>query len=130
MLWSQDRTTHGNPLVIPMYALVNIPLIDKTSSSVFKVWHADDTTTALGSINDLCNWWDNLCLFGPGFCYFANTSKIWPICKEHCYSVAVSVFADTNVNVTTVRRHHLGVTLGTQHYVKSVCHRESGPVVT
>ena len=96
-----------------MYALVNIPLIDKTSSSVFKVCHADDTTTALGSINDLWNWWDNLCLFGSGFCYFANTSKTWPICKEHYYSIAVSVFADTNVNITTVRRHHLGVALDT-----------------
>ena len=40
VLLSQEGTTQGDPLAMPMYALANIPLIKSLPESVSQVWHA------------------------------------------------------------------------------------------
>ena len=74
ILLSQEGTTQGDPLAMPMYAIGICPLIHKVSCDVQQVWYADDAT-ASGQLKDLRQWWDNLVIHGPDFGYFANPSK-------------------------------------------------------
>ena len=98
VLWSQEGTTQGDSLAMPLYAIATIPLINKTSSSVFQVWYTDDAT-ALGSIDDLCDWWKNLHIFGNGFGYFANVPKTWLIYKKH---VILLLFLPLQIPMSTL----------------------------
>ncbi len=46
VLFSQEGTTQGDPLAMPMYALATIPLITKLKQQVpevNQVWYADDS---------------------------------------------------------------------------------------
>ena len=47
-LYSQEGTTQGDPLAMPMYALTLLPLIEKVNPnlSVIQTWYADDATAA------------------------------------------------------------------------------------
>ena len=58
-LLSQEGTTQGDPLGIPMYALATIPLIRKFTASVKQIWYADGAA-ATGKITDLHKWWDEV----------------------------------------------------------------------
>lgn len=83
MLFSEEGTTQGDPLALPLYALATIPLINHLSdtSNVVQVWYADDATTS-GSLSCLRNWWDNLTSTGPAFSYHPNATKTWLITKD------------------------------------------------
>lgn len=116
-LYSQEGTTQGDPLAMPMYAIALLPLIEKVNqdTSITQAWYADDAT-ATGSLTALRRWWDALISHGPAFGYFVNPSKSHLITKEHCHSVASSIFGDTQVVVTPVGKPHLGVALGTSNF--------------
>ena len=102
---------------MPFYALSTVPLISKlTSSQARQVWYADDAS-AFGSIREVRAWSDDVNVCGPGFGYFPNAAKTWLIVKDSCYSLAASVFADTNVSVTSEGRPYLGSPLGTASFV-------------
>ena len=52
-LLSEDGTTQGDPLSMPMYAISVLPLIRRlTSDDVQQVWYADDAT-ATGKLDIL-----------------------------------------------------------------------------
>ena len=52
-LLSEEGTTQGDPLAMPMYALGTIPLINALSDDHIKqVWYADDAT-ACGRLMDV-----------------------------------------------------------------------------
>ena len=102
VIFSREGTTQGDPLAMPMYAVATIPLIRRISNSVTQVWYADDAA-ALGSVTELRNWWDNLVKLGPGFGYFANSTKTWLVTKDSCLSSATAAFAGTNVNINLWR---------------------------
>ena len=93
-IWSQEGTTQGDPLAMPMYALATILLIQKLSSDVLQVWYADDATAA-GKLPSLREWWNRLTTHGPAFGYFANASKTWLITKELHLPAAQSCFSGT-----------------------------------
>ena len=76
ILLSQEGTTQGNPLAMPMYSLATIPLIKRLKSSTKQIWYADDAA-ATGLLADLCKLWDQLTREGPNFSYFSNPSKTW-----------------------------------------------------
>ena len=47
VLWSEEGTTQGDPLAMPMYALATIPLSDHLSThAISQVWYADDASAA------------------------------------------------------------------------------------
>ena len=76
VLLSQEGTTQGDPLAMPMYALATIPLIRKlknNANDVKQVWYADDASGA-GKINRLREWWDLINTEGPKYGYFTNAN--------------------------------------------------------
>ena len=116
VLLSQEGTTQGDPLAMPMYALATIPLIKRLDGNCMQVWYADDAAAA-GKIAALRDWWDRLTTSGPGFGYFPNASKTWLVTKEGFHADATSIFAGTGVNVTPDGRPHLGAAIGSREYV-------------
>ena len=114
---SQEGTTQGDPLAMPMYALGILPLIQRSSVDVNQVWYADDAA-ATGTVLNLKEWWDNINNFGPSYGYLANAKKSWLVVKEAYYTSALSAFHGTNLNITTTGKPHLGVHLGTQSFVE------------
>ena len=72
---SEEGTTQGDPLAMPMYAIAMIPLIRRLNNDVTQVWYADDAC-ACGRLVSLRQWWDRLCELGPGFGYFPNALKL------------------------------------------------------
>ena len=95
-----------------MYAVGTLPLIRRLPKSATQVWYADDAS-AVGTINNLREWWDELARLGPDF---PNPSKTWLVMKEHCHSNAVATFEGTNINVSSSGRPYLGAALGTAAY--------------
>ena len=118
-LYSQEGTTQGDPLAMPMYSLATLPLIEKVNPdlSIIQSWFADDATAA-GSISKLRDWWDALTTLGPMFGYHVNASKTHLVVKDSLLSTASAVFADTKVNITSDGRPHLGVALGTSSFTE------------
>ena len=110
-LFSEEGTTQGDPLAMPMYAITLIPLIHHLANNVNQVWYADDAC-ACGRLLDLRHWWDKLCKDGPGFGYFPNACKTWLVTKDKCYTEAEMVFAGTNIKLTSERRPYLGSAIG------------------
>ena len=70
---SQEGTTQGDPLAMPMYALAILPLILHVNHDIDQVWYADDAT-AIGKITNLRTWWDKLVSLGPAYVYHVNAS--------------------------------------------------------
>ena len=114
-LLSQEGTTQGDPLAMPLYAIATLPLIHSLNADVKLVWYADDAS-ACGKIQALRSWWDKLVSTGPAYGYNVNAPKTWLVVKESYLSTAKQVFQDTGVNVTTEGRPYLGAPLGTEEF--------------
>ena len=113
-LLSQEGTTQGDPLAMPMYALATIPLIHNLPATR-QVWYADDAS-ASGVSGDLRAWWDELLSVGPAYGYHVNAEKTWLITKPEHLAAAEAAFNGTQVKITTEGRPYLGVPLGTKDY--------------
>ena len=110
-LYSQEGTTQGDPLAMPMYAIAILPLIHRVNVGVKQLWYADDATTT-GCIAALQEWWDRLLSLGPAYGYHVNVSKTWLITKELHKSAAMSAFRGTvmfgtEINITHEGKPHL-----------------------
>ena len=116
-LFSQEGTTQGDPLAMPMYALATIPLIRKLKGNCRQMWYADDAA-AVGKLADLRAWWDLLIREGPAYGYHPNPLKTWLVTKEGCHTAATSIFAGTGVNFTSDGRPYLGAAVGSTEYVE------------
>ena len=115
--YSQEGTTQGDPLAMPMYALALCPLIEKIKldSSVIQLWYADGASAA-GRVETLRDWWNALVTHGPKFGYHVNPLKTHLVVKDNHCSTATSVFGDTQVQITTEGKPHLGAALGTSPF--------------
>ena len=118
ILLSQEGTTQGDPLAMPMYSIATIPLIKKLKGHSKQIWYADDAA-AVGKIADLRAWWDQLTREGPDFGYYPNPTKTWLVTKEGCQAAGLSTFAGTGVNVTPDGRPYLGAAVGSVKYVEN-----------
>ena len=117
-LLSQEGTTQGDPLAMPMYVLATVPLIRSLPETVTQVWYADDAT-ALGTISHLREWWDTIFENGKKFGYFANPMKTWLVTQNSSLAEAAKqVFKDTDINITSDGCPHLGVPRGMQEYTE------------
>ena len=115
---SQEGTTQGDPLAMPMYALATIPLIKELDGHCKQIWYADDAA-AVGKITDLRDWWDKLTSLGPRYGYFPNPSKTWLVTKGGLHPTADTIFATTGVKVTSDGRPYLGAAIGSPSYISS-----------
>ena len=125
VLWSEEGTTQGDPLAMPLYALATIPLINRLGRvpDLKQVWYADDAS-ASGRLSSLRSWWDNLRSSGPDFGYHANASKTWLITKEAHLSQAMELFKDSEVNITSQGRPYLGAALGSEGFCEQFVTRK------
>ena len=97
-LLSEEGTTQGDPLAMPMYALAILPLSERLPSDVTQVCYADDAC-ACGSIVQLCHWWECLCGIGLGYGYFVNAENTWLLTKSAFQSAAVAQFIGMGVSI-------------------------------
>ena len=101
-----------------LYALATVPLIKELSSvNVQQVWYAD-VSAAVGSLEDICQWWD--CLLDPcPLCgYFPNPKKTWLLVKESHMNPLQGRFLRTLVFLGLLR---LGPILGSPLGCASYC---------
>ena len=112
---SEEGTTQGDPLAMPLYALSTVPLIRElsTQSRAKQVWYADDSA-AVGAVSDIKQWWDSLLVHGPSYGYHVNNSKTWLVVKPEAEAEARETFLDSQINVTIEGRPYLGAPLGSQ----------------
>ena len=81
-----------------------------------QVWYADDAA-ALGKLQHLHQWWKELMSAGNDYGYFANPSKSWLLVKPSLLATAKSLFADTNINITSNSCRYLGSPIGSDEFV-------------
>ena len=112
---SQEGTTQGDPLAMPIYAVGITPLmallINENSTKAKHVAYADDIA-GTGKIDVIRNWWNNILKNGPKFGFHPKPSKSWLIVKPKSYERALQVFKGTGVNITTKGMIYLGSYLG------------------
>ena len=115
---SQEGTTQGDPLAMPLYGISTIHLIKSLSSSsqVQQVWYADDSA-AVGTLPTLHKWWQSLRNLGPSFGYYVNASKSWLLVKEGMESRAREMFEGSDIQITTAGRPYLGAPIGSTTYI-------------
>ena len=117
VILSQEGTTQGDPLAMPMYGLSTIPIIRKMDGICKHIWYADDSA-AIGTVEQLHSWWIKLVETGPAFGYLPNPAKTWLITKQGQFNLATDIFAGSGVNVTPEGRPYLGAAIGTREYVE------------
>ena len=117
VILSQEGTTQGDPLAMPMYGLATIPLIRKLDKLYKQIWYADDSA-ATGTVEQLYAWWNRLAAYGPAFGYFPNPSKTWLVIKQSHFDEESNMFAWSGVNVTLDGRPYLGTAIGSNDYVE------------
>jgi len=115
-LLSQEGTTQGDPLAMPMYAIGIIPVIRQLMGLARQVWYADDTTAG-GSLLQLKDWWFGLLSFGHHFDYHINTAKTWLVVKQEYLASAQHIFDDTGIQIMSASWPYLGVPLGSQDFI-------------
>ena len=115
---SEEGTTQGDPLGMPIYALGLLPLIQTLWSIVRQAWFADDAAGA-GLLSKLKAWWQQLVELGAFYGYFPNASKSWLIVRPELLDNARSLFADLGIQITTEGRRYLGGAIGSPEFVKT-----------
>ena len=108
---------------MPIYALSVIPLMiivleitnTNTNLGIKKVACADNFSAA-GSISRLKYCWNTLCEFGPKFTYLSEPIKSWLIVKSGCSDKAIHIFKNTNIQISTQGKRHLGGVIGTKQF--------------
>ncbi len=114
---SEEGTTQGDPLAMPMYAIGIVPLIHELSrSNATQAWFADDANGA-GKLVRVKNWWDLLNERGPEYGYFPKAAKTCLLVKESVLDEAKKVFGGTGVQIKTDGCRLLGSALGKDEFV-------------
>ena len=119
---SEEGTTQGDPVAMPLYAICILPLLETvirvvTEKNLFikYVAFADDVTGA-GNLDALKVWWDAIIHYGPFLGYYVNPSKSWLIIKPEIVEEAEKIFADTDIKITSEGRKHLGAVIGSLNF--------------
>ena len=86
-LLSQEGTTQGDPLAMPMYTI---------SGSLLQFW----------------NWWSGLLSSAHHFGYHVNVAKTWLVVREECLVSAQHIFSDSGIEITSAGQPYLGAALG------------------
>ena len=98
-IYSQEGTTRGDPLSMPMYAVATVPLIKKLTTSMKQMWYTDNTA-ATRNMSDPHVWWDEISHLWPSYGCNTNVSKTWLVIKKEFQEEADAIFGNTQVKIT------------------------------
>ena len=115
-LLSQEGTTQGDPLAMPMYAISITPVIRQLMGLTRQVWYADDAAAG-GGLLHLRDWWSGLLSFGRHFGYHVNAAKTWLVVKQGYLAQARHIFDGTGIQITSAGRPYLGAPLGSWDFI-------------
>ena len=108
--------------MIGAYALGILPMLHSLLDCVLtndlqtrEVAFADDLTVA-GKLAVKKYLWDKLVKIGHKYGYFPKSTKFYLIVKKDCLKDAKTMFTDTDINITTNRRKHLGAVVKSDIY--------------
>eukprot|EP00117_Sycon_ciliatum_P034281 scpid92614/ scgid26199/ len=128
VMLSQEGTTQGDPLAMPMYAIGTVPLINAASvSKATQSWYADDSSAG-GKLARVKEWWEVLEEKGPRYGYFTNAAKSVLLVKPQFLDEANRLFRDTSIEIRTDGFRHLGAALGNADFCQG-CPWEGGQLV-
>ena len=115
---SSEGTKQGDPLSMALYAISLQPLITRLhiTSSTKQCWFADDASGA-GTAIQLKKWWDTLIEDGPEYGYHPKDDKCWLITKPEKEEIIREIFKETEINITTEGKRHLGAVVGSRSYL-------------
>ena len=113
---SQEGTTQGAPAAGAVYSIAILPLLE-IATTAKRIAFADDFT-GIGTIEALREWWNLILEFGPLIGYFPNAKKSVLIVKQEYYEQAMTIFADTEIEITTEGSKHLGACIGNAEFKK------------
>ena len=111
VIHSNEGTMQGCSFAMSMYTIMMVPLTKEFHGICKQVWFADDATAG-GKLAHLHTWWLALAEKGPKYGYFPKASKSWLIVKESLLEEAQVLFADTEVQITSDDKRHLGAAVG------------------
>ena len=118
-LQSNEGTTQGDPVAMPMYALAILPLLSSQCGNqvdnVKKVAFADDFA-GVGTLIQLKEWSNLIENFGPYIGYFPNPSKSVLIVKDAHLLKATEVFSKSEIQITSEGNKHLGACVGNNNF--------------
>ena len=117
-IMSEEGCTQGDNCAMAFYSISTCPIIEelKNTSNASQVWYADDCTGG-GTLDELKDWWLNLCNIGPQYGYYPNPSKTVLIVKDQAdFNLAQKIFDPLGVTVTCEGQRHLGAVVGTEEY--------------
>ena len=98
-LLSQEGTTQGDRLAMPMYALGVVPLIQQLAHmNVSQIWYADDASAG-GDLRGLRCWWHKLV---PTMAVFPNPIKTCLIVKLSLLRRAKTLFRGTGIRESVI----------------------------
>ena len=101
-----------------LYAISLQQLITRLhiTSSTKQYWFADDASGA-GTAIQLKKWWDTLIEDGPEYGYHPKDDKCWLITKPEKEEIIREIFKETEINITTEGKRHLGAVVGSRSYL-------------
>ena len=112
IILSEEGTTQGDPLAMPMYGIALLPLIELCKQDrVLQKWYADDGNAA-GKLKDLRILVKKLQEHGPAFGY--NVIKCNLITKPEKVDEAKKLFSGCEVEIVEGHRV-LGSVIGAEH---------------
>ena len=120
-LLSEEGTTQGDPIAMAMYSIgmsVMQSELAYEETNIKSAAYADDYFGA-GTIKNLRSWWERLETIGPKYGYKTNARKTWLIVKVEKEKEARDLFKDTDIQITTEGKRHLGAAIGSKEFKKT-----------
>ena len=102
-LKSKEGTTQGDLIAMAAYALglsVLQSKISQNNTGAKHIAYADDLV-GTGKLQEIKNLWDEICKHGPPLGYNPNATKSCLIVKEEMKDLAMDIFQDTGITITT-----------------------------
>ena len=122
---SEEGCTQGDVASMALYALGIKPLVTDLAINTCspehckQSWYADDSA-ALGKLQHIKKWWDQLNALGPKYGYFPNPKKTVLLLKnDEDVPRARALFQGTGVQFNTSGKRYLGAVIGSIDFKRS-----------
>ena len=117
----------GDPLSMALYAIATLPIISHSQEQhnlVRQIWYADDSG-AVGRLQQLRDWWEELVRIGRGYGYYPNANKTLLLMKPDHAVAARDIFDGTGIQLVTDGAKHLGSAVGTDEFINATVHEHA-----